>query len=120
MSTLVNKNVMVDGRRTSMRLEPEMWQALQDICRLENIKIGRICTMVNKRKGESSLTSAMRVFIISYFRALAMADMVREIQSDAMVAERELVSCSPYMRQALSFRAEQQMAQKPTPIPRYN
>ncbi|HSR71382.1 MAG TPA: ribbon-helix-helix domain-containing protein, partial [Kiloniellales bacterium] len=34
-SSLVNRNVFVGKRRTSLRLEPAMWDALAEICRRE-------------------------------------------------------------------------------------
>jgi predicted DNA-binding ribbon-helix-helix protein len=52
-----------------MRLEPVMWEALEEICRRENRTIHDIGTLVDARRRESSLTAAMRVFILGYFRA---------------------------------------------------
>ncbi|HRJ11936.1 MAG TPA: ribbon-helix-helix domain-containing protein, partial [Alphaproteobacteria bacterium] len=61
-STLINRNIMVSGRRTSVRLEPEMWTALLDIARRENQTIHAIATLVSERKKpETSLTAAIRV-----------------------------------------------------------
>ena len=40
MSALVSRNVRVDGHRTSVRLEPDMWEALRDICSREGVSIG--------------------------------------------------------------------------------
>lgn len=68
-STLVNRNVTVNGHRTSMRLEPAMWDALEDICRREGLTIHEACSLVDTRRSQSSLTAAMRVFILGYFRA---------------------------------------------------
>lgn len=69
-STLVNRNIMVAGRRTSVRLEPEMWTALLDIARRENQTIHAIATLVNERKKpETSLTAAIRVFCLAYYRS---------------------------------------------------
>lgn len=69
-STLVNRNIMVGGRRTSVRLEPEMWTALLDIARRENQTIHGIATIVNERKKpETSLTAAIRVFCLAYYRS---------------------------------------------------
>lgn len=68
-STLVNRNVTVNGHRTSMRLEPAMWDALEDLCRRESLTIHRVCSLVDARRRESSLTAAIRVFILAYFRA---------------------------------------------------
>ena len=69
-STLINRNIMVAGRRTSMRLEPEMWAALLDIARRENSTIHAIATHVaDRKKPETSLTAATRVFCLAYYRA---------------------------------------------------
>lgn len=69
-TTLISKNVTVNGHRTSMRLEPEMWGALQEISKREKCTIHRICSIVAKRKSEkSSLTAAIRVFVMAYYRA---------------------------------------------------
>ncbi|MBZ0325899.1 MAG: ribbon-helix-helix domain-containing protein, partial [Alphaproteobacteria bacterium] len=70
-SRLVNRNVTVSGHRTSMRLEPELWEALTEIARREERTVNEICTEVDRRRGESTLTSAIRVFIVTYFRSLA-------------------------------------------------
>lgn len=69
-STLLSRNITVKGRRTSVRLEPEMWVSLRDISRREVCTIHDICTLVAIRKNEhTSLTAAIRVFIMLYFRA---------------------------------------------------
>ena len=73
-STLVNRNVTVGGRRTSLRLEEPMWEALHEIARRENESVHQICTLVNLRRRDSSLTAAIRVFILTYFRAAATED----------------------------------------------
>jgi predicted DNA-binding ribbon-helix-helix protein len=71
-STLVSRNITVMGRRTSVRLEPEMWTALREIARRENCKIHDICTLIQMRKNpDTSLTAAIRVFLMLYYRAAA-------------------------------------------------
>ena len=67
----VMRNVTVSGRRTSIRLEPEMWDAFREICRREGRTIHEIGSMVDQRRQGSSLTAALRVFIMLYFRAAA-------------------------------------------------
>src|SRR5262245_6447590 len=73
-STLVSRNVTVGGRRTSLRLEPPMWDALAEIARRESMTVHQLCTQVEIRRRESSLTAAIRVFALSYFRAAATED----------------------------------------------
>lgn len=71
-STLMLKNVTVNGRRTSIRLEPEMWNELKNIAKREQCTIHEICSLINLRKHENtSLTAAIRVFLMLYFRAAA-------------------------------------------------
>jgi len=71
-STLVSKNVVVSGRRTSVRLEPEMWDGLREVCQRERSTIHHICTTMSLQKlEETSLTAAIRVFVMRYFRLAA-------------------------------------------------
>ena len=71
VSTLVSRNIIVSGHRTSMRLERAMWDALFEVCRSERKTIHAICTHVDQMRDESSLTAALRVFIMTYFRLAA-------------------------------------------------
>ena len=69
-STLVSRNITVNGRRTSVRLEPEMWRALKEISVRENCSIHELCSLIAFRKNKrTSLTAAIRVFLMLYFRA---------------------------------------------------
>jgi len=63
---LVNRNITVDGHRTSIRLEPEFWAGLADIAQSEDLTIDQLCTEVDHGAGELSRTAAIRVFITSY------------------------------------------------------
>ncbi len=71
-STLVSRNLTLGGHRTSVRLEPEMWSALREIARRENTSLHALCNAVAiRRPAYTSLTAAIRVFIMAYFRAAA-------------------------------------------------
>ena len=48
-----------------------MWDALGEVCRRESKNANELCTMINARRNESSLTAAVRVFILAYFMAAA-------------------------------------------------
>ncbi len=74
-STLVSRNITVSGRRTSVRLEPEMWRALKEISLRENCSIHELCSLIGFRKNKrTSLTAAIRVFLMLYFRAATTED----------------------------------------------
>ncbi len=68
-STLVSGNVTIAGHRTSLRLEPEMWDALKGICNRERLSIHEVCTRIDERRQDgTSLTSAVRTFMVKYFQ----------------------------------------------------
>ena len=74
-STLVSRNIVVSGHRTSVRLEPEMWDGLHEICRRERSTLHQVCTSVAQEKcGESSLTASIRVYVMRYYRTAATED----------------------------------------------
>jgi len=69
-STLVSRNITVMGKRTSVRLEPEMWSAMREIAKRESCTIHELCSLISMRKKEkTSLTAAIRVFLMLYYRA---------------------------------------------------
>jgi len=70
-STLVNRNVTVEGHRTSIRLEPAMWEALTMVCKRENKSLNELVTTIARSRNQSTLTAAIRVFLLTYFQAAA-------------------------------------------------
>ncbi|MFT5182087.1 MAG: putative DNA-binding ribbon-helix-helix protein [Alphaproteobacteria bacterium] len=63
---LINRNITVNGHRTSIRLEPEFWSGLADIAQCEHLTIDELCCEVDSSAGDLSRTAAIRVFIASY------------------------------------------------------
>jgi predicted DNA-binding ribbon-helix-helix protein len=70
MSRLVNRNVLAGEKRTSMRLEPEMWDAIAEICAVEDISINILIGKATRGR-DADRTSAVRVYILKYYRTLA-------------------------------------------------
>jgi predicted DNA-binding ribbon-helix-helix protein len=70
-TTLKSRNILIDQHRTSMRLEIEMWEALSEIAKREGMSVNQLCSRVGNSRKQSSLTSAMRVFVLAYFRCAA-------------------------------------------------
>jgi len=71
VSRLVNRNVVAARGRTSMRLEPELWDALLEICERESQDVSALVRRVEEAGHSGGRTSAVRVFIVSYFRTAA-------------------------------------------------
>lgn len=84
--SLLPRNIVVNGRRTSTRLEPATWDALLEICARERCSIHELCTWIEDTKvPQSSLTAAIRVFAMSYFRHAATEDGHKEANHGSLM-----------------------------------
>ena len=68
MSRLAIRTVSVASGRTTMRLEPELWEALGEICRRERWTLSELVRQVDL---PGSRTSAVRIYALTYFRVAA-------------------------------------------------
>jgi predicted DNA-binding ribbon-helix-helix protein len=73
LSSLVIHNIVVDRHRTSVRLEPMMWDALQDIARQLRQTMNALVTDIDRERTASSLTAAIRMYIVDFYRAAALS-----------------------------------------------
>ncbi len=71
MSSLILRNVTIAGHRTSVRLEPSLWQALEEICTREQTDLNDLCSEIANRPRRGGFTSALREFIVGYYRGRA-------------------------------------------------
>ena len=79
-SSAAIRNVVVAGRRTTVRLEPLMWEALHEIARFREVSLNELVTEIDRRREASSLTAAIRVYIVEFYRSAA------TVRTDATVA----------------------------------
>lgn len=71
VAPLKSRDIRIGDKRTSVRLEPIVWDALKAIADREDMTIHELCTHIaQRRRGDSSLTSTIRAFIVGYCRAL--------------------------------------------------
>ena len=71
MSRLINRNVTGTAGRTSMRLEPELWGALEEICHREDRTMSAVVKEIEGRRLPGGRTSALRVYVLDYYRKAA-------------------------------------------------
>lgn len=70
LNVLNRYNVTINGKRTSVTLEPRTWEILNEICEKEKITVHDLCALLKKRQSkDSTLSSSIRVFLISYLYA---------------------------------------------------
>jgi predicted DNA-binding ribbon-helix-helix protein len=70
---LVQRNLLVSGRRTTVRLEDEMWAAFSEVADREGCTVDDLARLIDSgKKSRQSFTSAIRVFLMLYYRNAAL------------------------------------------------
>jgi predicted DNA-binding ribbon-helix-helix protein len=62
------RSVWIGRRRTSIRLEPEFWEALSQIAKCEATDMPGVLLEIERIHGRSRFASKVRVAILNYFR----------------------------------------------------
>ena len=70
---LAMRSVTINGRRTTMRLEPSMWNALRRIAEDHRLTVNQLCSRIDDTRGEMSMTAAVRSYIVSYLQKMPAA-----------------------------------------------
>lgn len=65
------RNIRLAGKRTTMVLEPYVWQSVDAILSREDISLDEFCQLIDNARIHSSLASATRILVLTYFRLLA-------------------------------------------------
>lgn len=62
------RNIRIDGARTSMRLEGKFWSALAEIAERTGVSVPVLCERILGGAHRGNRTSAVRVFVLNWFR----------------------------------------------------
>ena len=63
------RSVRIAGHPTSISLEEEFWQSLQQIASAQGKSLTGLITDIDEARGEKNLSSALRIHILNYFRS---------------------------------------------------
>jgi predicted DNA-binding ribbon-helix-helix protein len=67
-SRVMKRSTFVDGRKTSVTLEDEFWNALKEIAATQNVGISQLMSTIDSQRQHINLSSAIRVYVLSYYR----------------------------------------------------
>jgi len=62
------RSLFVAGRRTSVSIEAEFWEGLQEAAKERGWLLRQLVTSIDAERREPSLSSAIRVFVLDYYR----------------------------------------------------
>jgi predicted DNA-binding ribbon-helix-helix protein len=65
MTKDLKRSLTIAGHRTSLSLEPEFWQALQETARAEKRTLANLVGEIDQSRGTRNLSSAIRVWLFA-------------------------------------------------------
>jgi predicted DNA-binding ribbon-helix-helix protein len=67
-SLILKRSIVVAGQKTSISLEDEFWDSLREIAEERGEPISRLITSIDAERAFANLSSAVRMFILRYYR----------------------------------------------------
>jgi predicted DNA-binding ribbon-helix-helix protein len=68
MTRPIKRSFTIKGHRTSISVEAEFWEALQQAAARESSTLAGLIAAIDAARGEAGLSSAVRVWVLDYFR----------------------------------------------------
>ena len=68
----LKRSFAIKGHRTSISMEAPFWEALQQAAGLEKSTLAGLVAVIDENRGDAGLSSAVRVWILDYFRKRAL------------------------------------------------
>ncbi len=65
----VKRSFSIAGHKTSISLEAPFWAALREVAATERVSMAELVRRIDGGRGGANLSSAVRVWLLAYFRA---------------------------------------------------
>jgi predicted DNA-binding ribbon-helix-helix protein len=70
-SPVVKRSIVIAGHKTSVSLEDPFWQGLREIATTRHMTLSEVVASIDTGRHEGNLSSAIRLFVLDYYRALS-------------------------------------------------
>ena len=67
-SSVVKRSIVIAGHKTSISLEDAFWSHLKGIAHSRQATLSRLVADIDQTREHGNLSSAIRVFVLEYFR----------------------------------------------------
>jgi len=67
-SSIAKRSIVVNGKKTSLSLEDEFWNALKEIAGKRGIRLSHLIAAIDGQREHANLSSAIRLFVLDYYR----------------------------------------------------
>lgn len=70
-SPIVKRSIVIAGHKTSVSIEDAFWTALKDIAASRGTTVAELVASIDAGRRHGNLSSAVRLFVLDHFRAIA-------------------------------------------------
>ncbi|MBI5129563.1 MAG: ribbon-helix-helix domain-containing protein [Rhodopseudomonas palustris] len=71
-SPVVKRSIVVAGHKTSVSLEEAFWNGMKEISGVRDMTLSELVGEIDGNRQQGNLSSAIRLFVLDYFRSRAM------------------------------------------------
>jgi predicted DNA-binding ribbon-helix-helix protein len=68
-SLVVNRSIIIAGHKTSVSLEDTFWKGMKEIASSRRLTLSDMVTAIDTDRASGNLSSAIRLFVLDYYRA---------------------------------------------------
>ena len=87
-SPVVKLSIEVEVQKTSVSLEEAFWNGMKEISGLRNITLAELVGEIDSNRQQGNLSSAIRLFVLDYFRTRAQAAAAPVAEAKPPVADK--------------------------------
>jgi predicted DNA-binding ribbon-helix-helix protein len=91
-SPVVKRSIVITGHKTSVSLEDAFWGGLKDIATARDLTLSELVASIDAERRQGNLSSAIRLFVLDHYRALAGGAGVREGEARTAGGKRAVMS----------------------------
>jgi predicted DNA-binding ribbon-helix-helix protein len=78
-SLIIKRSLFLDGRKTSVSVEDNFWEALKEIAARREMTLSGLISEINAQRQHGNLSSAIRLFVLEHYRERSAAKAGSEI-----------------------------------------
>ena len=71
-SPVVKRSIVVAGHKTSVSLEEAFWNGMKEISSVRDMTLSELFGEIDSNRHQGNLSSAIRLFVLDYFRSRAL------------------------------------------------
>lgn len=82
-SLVAKRSIVIDKHKTSVSLEDPFWASLKEIAAKQHLTLSELVSDIDQKRQQGNLSSALRLFVLGWYRGDATQDAVRQVGTSA-------------------------------------